>query len=209
MLAAVDLVPDEPMYQLYLGRYAYELAQARRTDRTAPLDLRLAHHALQRAIEINPQLWRADYYLGRIARDRGDAKAAAYAFTRALTSAPAEPGVWIALAELYRRWRYTDEALTVATQATTFAAGTDVWFELGMANFDAKKPMPAIAAFGKALDLDAHNVKALFQRGMTYAHVHMRREAQRDLAAVVAAAADQATDATIQLGVLAAGRWPQ
>src|SRR2546430_7609572 len=50
------------------------------------------------------ELWRAHYYIGRIYRDTGKSKEAAEALTRALQGAPSDPGPWVALAELYRRW---------------------------------------------------------------------------------------------------------
>lgn len=140
--------------------------------------------------------------------DHGAARAAAAALTRTLAAAPSDPKPWIALVELYRQWHYTDQALAVAAQATTYANHTDVWLAAALANLDAHKLTPALAALGKALDLDAHNTRARFQRGMLYAQMHDRARAQPDLEAVVAANpdADTVRDAQHRLHLYADGR---
>jgi Flp pilus assembly protein TadD len=53
------------------------------------LDFAPALEALRIAASLEPRLWRAHDYLGRILRDRGDARA---------------PGPYLALGELHRRW---------------------------------------------------------------------------------------------------------
>jgi predicted Zn-dependent protease len=84
------------------------------------------------------------YYLGRIYRDRGEARWAADELDTALQSAPQEPWPWIALCELYRQWDYTDQVIEVAQQGTAVVPGgtevSDVWYELGMA-YDDKQRM--------------------------------------------------------------------
>jgi tetratricopeptide (TPR) repeat protein len=204
MTRAFALDPSQPMYAMVLGYCTYELvisearvAIAKRTgvplasvspDLSA-VDFSRAEQMLRHAIKLDDMLWRAHYYLGRIARDGGRPNEAAGELTKALASAPVQPGPWIALAELYRKWQHSDHALAVAEQATQFVQGTpssDVWYVLGMAHDDLRKDREAITAFTKAIDADAANVKAVFQRGQAYFRMKNLEEAKRDLEAFVA-----------------------
>src|SRR5262249_31313772 len=129
---AVQLAPGQAMYQMFYGLALYERARQQATEQQAQRDNKkpeeitpdmsavsfekpLQH--LQEAVKLNNELWRAHYYLGRIYRDSGKVKEAAEEFTKALQSVPSQSAPWVALAELYRSWDYTDQALAVATQA--------------------------------------------------------------------------------------------
>src|SRR5262249_2177913 len=134
-------------------------AQGRRADRVtidrSALDGTRALEALLAATRLEGQLWRAHYYIGRILGDRGDARAAAEQLTLATAQPAWEPAPYIALAELYRRWRYRDEALAIAEVGTTAVPDSaHLWYELGAAHDDRGEPGEAIAAFTRALDLE-------------------------------------------------------
>jgi tetratricopeptide (TPR) repeat protein len=200
MSHAVQLVPDQGMYQLYYGRFLYEKAirtaredEARKENKkpeevTADLtsvnfEKPLQH--LQEAVKLNPDLWRAHYYIGRIYRDTGRAKEAADELTRALKGGPIDPGPWVALAELYRRWDYTDQAIQVAEDGTAIVPGvnekSEIWFEVGMGYDDKHLNDQAISAFTKALEARRDNHAAKFQRGQAYYRKADYDNAKRDL----------------------------
>lgn len=193
MRKAFELAPSDPMYAMVLGYCLYELAitdarGAGAVPDLSTIDFSEAEKHLRHAVKLDGSLWRAHYYLGRIARDAGRAKEAAEELTLALATAPSQPGPWVALGELYRKWKYTDLALAVAQQGSQIASGqTDVWYVLGMAHDDLRNDGEAIAAFSKALDVDANNAKAKFQRGQAYFRSNKYREAKRDLEAFLAA----------------------
>ena len=198
----VELSPGTAMYQLLYGYAEYERvvqaareaqapAQQKKADEITPdlaqANFQIALQHLTEAVKLNPELWRAHYYLGRIYRDTGKSKEAAEEFTKALQSVPPEPAPWVALVELYRAWDYTDQALSVATQGVLDRVipnaqdQSDVWYEVGMANDDKQLFDKAIEAYTKALDGRRENHKAKFQRGQAYFKKGDHTNAKRDL----------------------------
>jgi len=140
---------------------------------------------LQEAVKLNNDLWRAHYFIGRIYRDTGKSKEAAEELTKALQSGPTEFGPWVALAELYRQWDYTDQAIQVAEAGTTAVPGTneksDIWYEVGMGYDDKRLDDKAIDAFTKSLESKRDNHKAKFQRGQAYFRKGDYTAAKKDL----------------------------
>jgi tetratricopeptide (TPR) repeat protein len=199
---AVQLARDQPMYQLFYGLALYEKAKQQAAEQQAAKDGKkpeeivpdmsgvsfekpLQH--LAEAVKLNPDLWRAHYYLGRIYRDTGKVKEAAEAFTKALQSVPPQAAPWVALADLYRQWDYTNEALTVATQGVapnilpdSNEAG-DLWYIVGMAYDDKSQFEKSIDAYSKALELRRDLHVAKFQRGQAYYKMGNFPNAKRDL----------------------------
>jgi tetratricopeptide (TPR) repeat protein len=202
---AVDVHPESAMYQQWSGVAAYESAlqlaridQAKRAgvppeeitvDKTA-INFDKARDALDTALALEPTLWRAHYYLGRVHREARRVRLAAEEFTEAAKARPAEQGPWVALTELYRKWDYTADAIAVATIGLENVRqdASDVAFVLGMAHDDNNDLKAAIAAFTKALELKPDHSKAQFQRGQTYFKLGKWSEAQTDLDAFVKAA---------------------
>ncbi|MGE0547038.1 MAG: tetratricopeptide repeat protein [Kofleriaceae bacterium] len=184
---AAKIKPEEAMYQMYLGIALYrrevksardELAkkEGRKPEEVEP-DLSTRNFEkpkqfLQEAVKLNPDLWKAHYYLGSIYRDTGKPKEAAEAFNKSLESAPNDPGPWVALSELYRRWDYTDQAIQVAEQGVKTVPGdnerSDLFFVAGMGYEDKANHAKAIAMFDEALKSRRDNHKAKFQRGQAY-----------------------------------------
>lgn len=197
------LVPDQAMYWLLRGRLLYEVTIADAKDREArahggradraiidrsQLDFAPALEALRIAARLEPRLWRAHDYLGRILRDRGDARAAAEQLSLAIAQHAWEPGPYLALGELYRRWRYGDQALAIAELGSAVLPGSaEIWFALGLARDDRGDASAAIAAYSRALELQPALTQARFRRGQAYAARRDPARALRDLRAVVQA----------------------
>ncbi len=154
---AVARAPDIAMYRMWYGIALYEQHLA---DEAAA--------QLTEAVKLLPELWRAHYYLGRIAREADRARDAAEQLALAIRANPRQAAPFIALGELLRRWDYTDQAIEVLAQGTQNAPSSEMWLALGMGYFDKQMPDQAIEAFTKALDTDAANHKARFQRGVAY-----------------------------------------
>jgi len=112
-------------------------------------------------------------------------KEAAEAFSKALQSAPTDPGPWVALGELYRLWDYTDQAITVAEQGVQVIPGanekSDIYYVLGMGYDDKGQYDKSIEAFTKAIESRRDNHKAKFQRGQAYFRKGDHTNAKRDL----------------------------
>src|SRR5262249_49394358 len=125
--------------------------------------------------------------LGRIYRDSGKVKEAAEEFTKALQSVPPQAAPWVALAELYRAWDYTDQALAVATQGvapTILPDGNeagDLWYIVGMSYDDQSLYENSVEAYSKALELRRDLHVAKFQRGQAFYKLGKFPEAKRDL----------------------------
>lgn len=201
---AVELRGDVAMYQMWAGVAAYEQTvaaaredQARRENvavdvvriDASTLNFERARQHLEAALARDPALWRAHYYVGRIARDGGHARHAADAFSRAIVHNAREVAPYIALAELYRKWDYTDQAIAVATAATQQASDVAyAWFLLGMADDDKGDAHRAIDAFTKALDVRRDHPAAKFQRGQDYFRLKDYANAKRDLTEFVKSA---------------------
>jgi tetratricopeptide (TPR) repeat protein len=215
---AVALRPDHAMYQLYYGVSLYEAELERVRDEQARKDgkkpeevevepgllqLDAARDALRRATRLNPRLWRAHYYLGRVYRDLDDSRHAAEQFAQTITTHPSYRFGYIALIELYRRWSYNDQAAAVAQQGTlqvTPAESGELWFELGMA-YDAKRDDDkAIDAFTRALAVRPGDLGTKFQRGQAYYRKNDHANARRDLEEV-ARSSDPAVATTKPLAV--------
>jgi tetratricopeptide (TPR) repeat protein len=197
---AVRIAPDQPMYQLWYGVALYEKAvktardeQARKENKKpeevqvdlGQVNFEKAHQHLSEAIKLNGDMWRAHYYLGKIYRAQDKPKEAATSLSKALQANPREYGPYIALAELYRRWDYTDEAIKVASQGTVNVPGSievsDIWFVLGMGYDDKNDWSKAIEAFDKSIEAKRDNHKVKFQRGQAYFKKGDMTNAKRDL----------------------------
>lgn len=197
---AVRLAPEQPMYQMWYGVSLYEKAvktarddQAKKENKKpeevqvdlAAINFEKAGQHLQEAVKLNKDMWRAHYFLGRIYRAQDKPKEAATEFSAALASNPREQGPYVALAELYRKWDYTDEAIKVASQGSSNVPGSnevsDIWFVLGMGYDDKNSYDKAIEAFDKAIESKRDNHKAKFQRGQAYFKKGDMTHAKRDL----------------------------
>jgi tetratricopeptide (TPR) repeat protein len=178
---ATKVRDDVGMYQLMVGVARYEAmvqsareTQAKRENRSVDqvrpdlsgINFDPAIAALNEALRLEPRLWRAHYYLGKIHRATGHDQLAAMELASAITQNPSESGPYIALTELYQRWDYTDEAAAVASQGAANTMSPDLWFELGKTIADKHDDAHAIEAFSKALEIDAHYEAARMQRGL-------------------------------------------
>ena len=197
---AVQIAPEQSMYQMWYGVSLYNkaVAQAREdqakkenkkpeeiTPDLTAVNFEKPMQHLQEAVKITPELWRAHYFLGRIYREQDKPKDAAEEFTKAIGANPRESGPYVALSELYWRWDYQDQAIQVASQGTVNVPGSnevsDIWFVLGMSYDDKRMADKAIEAFDKAIESRKDNHKAKFQRGQTYFRKGDFTHAKRDL----------------------------
>jgi tetratricopeptide (TPR) repeat protein len=161
---------------------------------------------LKAAVGLNPQLYRAYYYIGRIYRHQDDAANAAQAFTDAIKANPRYGEPYVALGELYRRWGYLDEAIKVLTQAKSNLPGDverpHALFALGMAYYLKKDYLKSIEEFSAALEQDKNLHLALFQRGMAYVKTGDHDKAKKDLEAYQKNAKDEYTKGISQMALL-------
>jgi len=185
---AAKLSSKDAMYHMHLGVARYNAVVADEVKRYAqheglePKDVDPAQislkganfepsmSALKTAVELNPELFRAYYYIGRIHRHNDDAKAAAEAFTASIEKNARFVNPYVGLGELYRRWGYTDEAIQVLKQGKLHVPDdkdrAEMLFALGMAYNDKKDWSSAIPEFEEALKADKNLAKARYQLGL-------------------------------------------
>jgi cytochrome c-type biogenesis protein CcmH/NrfG len=176
---ATVLDDDQPLYWLRLGLALYEDALTQDADATK------AKAALERAIGLEPQLYRAHHTLGSIAAEAQDARAAAEAFSRAITIVPREADSYVELGELYLDWEFTAQAIQVLQQAEAHVvapARARVRLVLGRAYRETGDPK-AIDTLTAALEDDPALDGVLFERGMAYAAANDHAKAKQDLEA--------------------------
>lgn len=202
---SIRLLPDDVMYRMLYGLCLYEAAvqrarealaaaQGRKPEEVTPdrrsINQDAALAQLDLAIHLNGDLWRAHYYRGRIYRDRGDAITAATSFSRAVRSAPQQAAPYVALAELYLRWDYPDQAIAVARLGADHLADPlergDALYVLGRGYDDKQDHAAAIDAYTKALADRPDLSVALFQRGQGHYRMGSFAAAKADLEAYLA-----------------------
>jgi tetratricopeptide (TPR) repeat protein len=198
---AVRIKDDDPMYHLWYGVALLEDAintarveqakrQGKKPEEIEPdlkainFDPALQH--LQAATKMNNDLWRAHYSLGRIYRIQDKVQLAAQEFTAAIQADPFEHASYVALADLYRKWDYTDQAIQIASQGQVNVPGAneraEIDFVLGMSYLDKKNLDQAIEAFTKSIeDSGRQNHKALFERGLSLYAKGETKPAKKDL----------------------------
>jgi tetratricopeptide (TPR) repeat protein len=202
---AAKIRSRDPMYQMMLGvmRYEKELFDAKKrfkassgseakieTISEAELDMKAlnfdtARSALEAAVELNPELFRAHHYLGKIYLAAGDEKAAAEAFTRSIEANARYAGPYIRLGELYRIWDLPDEAIQVLKQGKQHVPNdkdrAELLFALGMAYSDKKDWKSAVEEFSASLKADKNHHRSRYQRGLAHFFLKDYTNAKKDL----------------------------
>ena len=161
---------------------------------------------LKAATDLNKDLYRAYYYMGRIYRHNDQAAEAAQAFTDAIKANPRYGEPYVALGELYRKWGYVDEAIKVLTQAKANLPGdperAHALFALGMAYYLKKDYTHAVEEFSGALQEDKNLHLALYQRGMAEVRMEDWAAAKKDLEDYSKNAKDEYTKGVAQMALL-------
>jgi tetratricopeptide (TPR) repeat protein len=207
---AVKIRKDEPMYQMLLG---VSLFDAEKNS--------LAEAYLEKAIELEPNLYQAYWYLGRIYAESERPEEAAQMWSRSAILNPQWGKPFVSLGNLYLRWDMVQESLAVLEQGTQHVSKTDelveVYYSLGMA-YDAQKNWDkAIDAYTQSIDkaqeANRDNIEAKFQRGLAYLRKGDKEKARPDLEEVSKGSPDpfikqEANKALMAIVMPAAGTEP-
>jgi tetratricopeptide (TPR) repeat protein len=185
---AVKIRKDEPMYQMLLGISLYEDGKNS-----------LAEAYLEKAVELEPNLYQAYWYLGRVYAESERPEEAAQMWSRAAILNPQWGKPFVSLGNLYLSWDMLQEALAVLEQGTQHVAETDelveVYYSLGLA-YDAQKNWDkAIDSYTQSIDkarsANRDNIEAKFQRGLAYLRKGDKEKARPDLEEVSKGSSDQ------------------
>lgn len=191
---AVRHESGDAMYHLWLGVAIYERERKAEQDSGKVGNLDQCETELEKAVELNPDLYRGHWYLGRIYRDTGRPREAAESWTRACALNPYFGKPFVRLGELYLFWDKIPEAIQVLSQGKQYVPDdedlTNIFYYLGMAydqqalantSGDTSKWDKSIEAYSQALDHRKDNDQARFQRGLAYVKKGDRAKAQADL----------------------------
>jgi tetratricopeptide (TPR) repeat protein len=174
---AVKVRKDDPMYQMMLGISLFEAQK-----------VSLAEAYLEKAIELEPNLYRAYWYLGSIYAESDRPEEAAQMWTRAAVLNPHWGRPFVSLGKLYLSWDMVEQSLAVLEQGTQHVDAEqlpDVYYYLGLA-YDAQKNWDkAIDAYTESIDkskaANKDNIEAKFQRGLAYLRKGDKDKARPDL----------------------------
>jgi tetratricopeptide (TPR) repeat protein len=157
-------------------------------------DLDKAEIELSLAVQLEPDLWRAHYYLSLVHETRGFDRAAATELTTAIAHGPRYSLPYRALVALYSRWGYDAEAVAVAQLAIDVLPNEiDLHHDLGRALVLAGDDKAAIKAFTQLLKVSQNDPRGLYERGCAHARLKQKKQAKSDLESflVVAPATQQ------------------
>jgi tetratricopeptide (TPR) repeat protein len=185
---------DDAMYHMWLGVALYEVERKAERESGKVGNLDRAEAELARGVELNGDLFRGHWYLGRIYRDTGRPREAAEAWTRACALNPYFGKPFVRLGALYLRWDRVSEAIQVLSQGKQYVPAdedlTNIYYYLGMA-YDAQAAAneaggpsrwdKSIEAYSLAIDHRADNDQARFQRGLAYIKKGDRAKGMADL----------------------------
>jgi hypothetical protein len=147
--------PGEAAYHLWAGIGIYSRYDRPGVDPATPHAGARTHLALALAAE--PRLWRAHHVVGRIERASGHDREAAIAFEAAIRADPRNGAPFVALAAMYRQWRFLDEALAVARAGIAHVRDGEqaaVWFERAMIEEALGERKAARASLDETIALD-------------------------------------------------------
>ncbi len=183
---AALLADDDPMYHYRYGKAL--VGGGCEVSQTS--DLARARKHLERAVELEPRLYRAWDCLGVVYASGDHPGQAAEAWTRAARLNPAFDRPFILLGKLYIRWRKLAEASKVLSEGARTVppvARVDIWYHLGLAYQQQGKNADAIQAYSAALELAPDTAHVLLQRGLLFDDMGDHKRAKRDLEAFVKA----------------------
>ena len=173
---AIKYRTDDAMYYMKLGIALYESKKKNE-----------AEQHLKKAADLNPELYKVYWYLGRIYRDGVRPAEAAEAWTRACKFNPRFGQPFVRLGELYWQWGFLDQAISVLRQGAKHALKakdlSNIHYYLGLAYGDQSKWKQAVESFTTAAEKSSANVEALFQRGKARQALKDKSKAQKDFEA--------------------------
>jgi tetratricopeptide (TPR) repeat protein len=160
---AVKHESDDAMYHYKLGEAYFN------ANKLDP-----AKKELDRALQMNKRLYKAHWFLGKIAEGQGRFKDAALEWTESCKLNPGFGKPFAALGRLYFEWDHPQEALSVLTQGAQYARDnedlTNIYYYLGMAYDGTKQYDKAAEAYLNAIQARKENVEARLQAGMAFAN---------------------------------------
>jgi len=173
---AVKVKPEDAMYHYRLGKALLEPEVNQMAQ---------GETHLQRAVDLNPRLYKAHYYLGKVLAGLDKPSEAARAWTTSGKLAPFFGKPFNELGKLYIKWDMLAEAVSVLDQGRMHVKDgdelTDIHYHLGLAYEKQGNWDKAIEAYSGALETRSSNLDALRQRGFAYAESGDNAKARQDL----------------------------
>jgi tetratricopeptide (TPR) repeat protein len=221
-VAAEQLIVQVYLSQGLTSRAQSELQQAlmRVTDPHAKAQLLLeastilppkeALASLQQAVQLDPQLWQAQYNLGLQELQAGHPHQALAPLQAALAQRPQDPALLLALASAYDRLGQAQEEERYAAQAAQQASGsqkTDALLFLGKAQYLLQNYPKAVTSLGQVVQAEPQQAVAWLYLGLAQYHLGDYSAAITSLSKAYALAPSAAVAADLGAADLAAGRY--
>jgi len=171
----------DAMYHYKLGKSLY---QSWEEESGGSLELAQTH--LEKAVELNPRLYKAHWYLGKVYARKDNPKKAAESWTEAARLDAGFGLAFIDLGKLYLKWDFVPQAIAVLEQGTLGHVMdpdevTDIYYYLGLSYDSQQNWAKAVEAYSKAIDVQKGNIDAKLQRGFSYARMGDKAKARADL----------------------------
>ncbi len=162
----------DPEYWLLLGEATYALNR-----------LSDARAAFQKAVALDPKLFRAWFKLGNVFYRERRLAEAEQAFAKSSALEPQEPKVWynlgVAQAELKRLERAQESFRRALALDRRFS---QAWNWLGIVHVNRSEPKPARRCFVRCIAVQRRSANGWFNLGMLYESLGRKAEAARCLA---------------------------
>ena len=172
------------------GDYYYELGSVQveqslepGTSRTEQeTKWREAIKAFSDAIGNDPTLYRAHYQMGMLHEKLDEPEQADQAFRKCIELNAKYSACFVALGNMYIDYGFSNVAMAVLETGTKVNdTDADMWNGMGRALLALNKPKEAVDACKKAKRIDPDAADVLFNLGMAYAEIPMRKEAEETL----------------------------
>jgi Tfp pilus assembly protein PilF len=178
---AVKYSDQDAMYHYMLGKSLFESWDAGQGG-----SLALAQTSLEKAVSLNPRLYKAHWYLGRVYHRNDEAAGAARAWTEACRLEPHFGKPFIDLGQLYLRWDFVGQAIAVLEQGTLGHVVdpqelTEIYYNLGLAYDSQKNWAKAVQAYTDAIAKRKDNLDARLQRAFSFHRMGEKAKARADL----------------------------
>jgi len=177
LLRAIDAKPDSAPYYEKLGFALTKLD---------PPDYEGAMEAFQKAIELEPTLYRAYFQRARIYERQGEMQSALEEYTRGIKAGPRYIEAYAELGRLYADLGFIDQASTVLNEGIRLAIPNteeqaQLHYLLGTIYQEGWNYHAAIEEYRSALRIIPTMSEVLFSLGWCYAELDERDDARRYL----------------------------
>ena len=172
------------------GEYYFELGSVQIAQSNEPGTSRAEQEAKWReaissfseAIAADPNLYKAHYEMGRLHEKFDEPEQADEAFRNCIKINGKYSPCFVSLGNMYIDYGFSNIAMAVLETGTKVNdTDADMWNGMGRALQALNRPKEAVDAYKKAQRINPDKPEVMFNLGMAYAEIPMRKEAEETL----------------------------